>query len=404
MSPEFSRMSSDPPKIKHPLPEARWPDAAEAEASRLFSPVRLGATTATSRTWVPAMVPWRATEDGFVTEANREWYGRFADGRPGVLVVEATGIRDVPSGPLLRSGHDRFVPGLREMCDVVRERSEGDTRFFVQIIDFLSIRRRPEPEKYFGRFLTLRPEHRRRLAAVDDTRDWEAADEDALRSRLSAATDDELDAVLDSRELESLRMGHRERVNDLHLEHVRDLPQTLPGLFADAARRAREAGFDGDELHFAHAYTMASFLSARNERDDGYGGSREARLRLPLEVIAACRAAVGEDFSLGCRFLGDEVIEGGGRLEDARHYAVGFAEAGLGERIDCRALGTLPDGIDAAAADALVEQAQPRLVGERCDGRGERSSKPANALEQDSECDLVRGRTRSRLGQSVCGG
>ena len=51
------------------------------------------------RTWVPAMVPWRATDDGFVTAEVIDWYARFAVGRPGAIVVEATGIRDVPSGP-----------------------------------------------------------------------------------------------------------------------------------------------------------------------------------------------------------------------------------------------------------------------------------------------------------------
>jgi 2,4-dienoyl-CoA reductase-like NADH-dependent reductase (Old Yellow Enzyme family) len=50
------------------------------------------------------MVPWRCTDDGIVTPEILEWYGRLADGRPGVLVVEATGIRDIPSGPLMRAG------------------------------------------------------------------------------------------------------------------------------------------------------------------------------------------------------------------------------------------------------------------------------------------------------------
>ena len=61
------------------------------------------------------MVPWRATEDGFVTDDVLDWYERFAKGRPGGLVIEATGIRDVPSGPLLRIGHDRFIPGLKRV-------------------------------------------------------------------------------------------------------------------------------------------------------------------------------------------------------------------------------------------------------------------------------------------------
>src|SRR5439155_765046 len=85
--------------------------------------------------------------------------------------------------------------------------------------------------------------------------------------------------VLAPREIEALEYGARERVTDLHLPHVRDLPRVLPGLFADAAERAVRAGFDGVELHYAHAYTMASFLSARNDRSDGYGGPRECRAR-----------------------------------------------------------------------------------------------------------------------------
>ena len=56
------------------------------------------------RTWVPAMVPWRATEEGLVTPNVLAWYERFARGRPGAIVVEATGIREVASGPLLRIG------------------------------------------------------------------------------------------------------------------------------------------------------------------------------------------------------------------------------------------------------------------------------------------------------------
>jgi 2,4-dienoyl-CoA reductase-like NADH-dependent reductase (Old Yellow Enzyme family) len=103
----------------------------------------------------------------------------------------------------------------------------------------------------------------------------------------------------------------------------------LPGLFSAAAARARDAGFDGVELHYAHAYTMASFLSRTNARTDGYGGSPEGRVRLPLEVFAAVRGRVGDDFTVGCRFLGDEVIDGGSRLADACFYGAAFARAGM---------------------------------------------------------------------------
>jgi len=311
-----------PQKIKWKPAPGEWPSREQALASRLFSPLRVGPLELATRTWVPAMVPWRATDDGFVTQDNIEWYARFAAGRPGAIVVEATGIRDVPSGRLLRIGHDRFVPGLRRLVDAVHEASGGETKLFIQLIDFLSIRRRPEPEKFLGRHLAITDRHRRALGLAD-------APDAEVRRALLALPEERLAGVLDARELEALRMGARERVTDLGLPHVRALPEVLPGLFADAARRAREAGFDGVELHYAHAYTMASFLSALNTRTDGYGGSRENRLRLPLEVFERVRAEVAGDYVVGCRFLSEDCIDGGSTLDDSTAFGVAFARAGM---------------------------------------------------------------------------
>ena len=315
--------------IKHPIVETRWPAAEEAARSRLFSPVAIGKLEARSRTWVPAMVPWRATEDGFVTQQNLDWYKRFAEGKPGVLVVEATGVRDIPSGPLLRIGDDRFIPGLRKLVDVVREASDGQTLLFIQIIDFLAVKRRPEKAKYFQRFLVVDDHHRRALAEVTEHTDWVTESDSEVSEYLQQADDEIVEFVLRPRELEALRFGYRERVTDTHLQHIRDLPSELPGIFAAAALRAREAGFDGVELHYAHAYTMAGFLSAQNDREDGYGGSREHRVRLPLEVYREVRKRVGGDYVVGVRFLADEVIAGGSRVEDAIYYAKEFAGSGF---------------------------------------------------------------------------
>jgi len=315
--------------IRHSIPETQWPTADEAARSKLFSPVRIGSLEARSRTWVPAMVPWRATEDGFVTQQNLDWYGRFAEGRPGVLVVEATGVRDIPSGPLLRIGDDRFIPGLRKLVEVVREASQGETLLFIQIIDFLAVKRRPEKSKYFQRFLTVDDYHRRALAEVTNQPAWLTVSEPEVREFLENAGAEVLDVVLRPRELEALRFGYRERVTDMDLKHIRDLPYELPGIFAAAAERAREAGFHGVELHYAHAYTMAGFLSAQNDRADGYGGSRGNRVRLPLEVYREVRRRVGTDYVVGVRFLADEVIAGGSRVEDATYYAKEFAAAGF---------------------------------------------------------------------------
>jgi dimethylglycine catabolism A len=268
------------------------------------------------------MVPWRASDDGYVTPAALAWYERFARGRPAALVVEATGVRDVASGPLLRISDDRFLPGLKQLTECVRRASGGETKLFIQIIDFLSIRRRPTPEKYFQRFLSVTPRHREFLNAPDE-------DESLVRRRLAALSAAELELALSPRELESLRNGFRERVTDLHVAAVRDLPKTLPGVFAAAAARARGAGFDGVELHYAHAYTMASFLSALNTREDGYGGSREMRARLPLEVYGAVRAEVGDGFPVGCRMLSEDCIESGSTVEDTEYFAERFARAGM---------------------------------------------------------------------------
>ncbi len=313
---------------RHPIPDESWPTANEAEGSLLFSPLRLASgLELQTRSWVPAMVPWRATNEGFVTPQVIDWYRRFAVGRPGVIVVEATGIRDVPSGPLLRIGNDRFVPGLRDLARAVADASDRQTRLLIQCIDFMGIRRRPEPRRFFERYLALRDAHREAVAAHDARVD--VADDDAVRAALLAGGDALWTSALDARELESLRRGHRERVTDVHLPHVAELPEVLPTLFGDAARRARDAGFDGVELHYAHAYTMASFLSRTNARDDGYGTTLEGRVRLPLEVYRAVRDEVGADFTVATRFLGDEVIEGGSRLADAVWFAERFAEAGF---------------------------------------------------------------------------
>jgi len=74
---------------------------------------------------------------------------------------------------------------------------------------------------------------------------------------------------------------------------------------------------------------MASFLSAHNDRPDGYGGSRESRVRLPLEVLQKVRDAVGADFTVGCRLLTEECIDGGSTVEDAQYFGAELARAGM---------------------------------------------------------------------------
>ncbi|MBU2608770.1 MAG: NADH:flavin oxidoreductase [Chloroflexi bacterium] len=106
--------------------------------------------------------------------------------------------------------------------------------------------------------------------------------------------------------------------------------QNLVSAFGEAARRAREAGFDGIELHCSAAFLIQQFLSPHtNLRADEYGGSWENRLRFPLEVVRAVRENVGSDLFLGCRVPHDEIVADGLTLEDTRNITEELVKAGL---------------------------------------------------------------------------
>ncbi len=106
--------------------------------------------------------------------------------------------------------------------------------------------------------------------------------------------------------------------------------ERVVGAYAAGARRAREAGFDGVELHGGTGYLLPQFLSPRtNLRNDAYGGDAQRRMRFPLEVLSAVRAAVGGDFTVGYRFLADEYVPGGLTLDDTAPFAQKLARAGV---------------------------------------------------------------------------
>jgi 2,4-dienoyl-CoA reductase-like NADH-dependent reductase (Old Yellow Enzyme family) len=281
------------------------------EDALLFQPFPLGAggRRLANRIWLPAMVTWRGTEDGYVTPAVREIYLRYAQGGAGMIVLEATGVRDVASGPLLRLSHDRFVPGLRALREEMRAAS--DALAVPQIIDFLKIARR-KPTRAFME---------------------QAVGRSLLHESVLALTDAEFEgaasSLLTPRALRDFLHGYRQTIEDLEPSEI----ASLPGWFADAARRAEQAGFDGVELHFAHAYTMAAFLSVTNGRRDRYGGSLENRLRLPLEVVRVVRESTDPGF-LVAAYLGPG-HPGRGRQYPRQHrgrrlvIGVALARAGL---------------------------------------------------------------------------
>lgn len=100
--------------------------------------------------------------------------------------------------------------------------------------------------------------------------------------------------------------------------------------FQNAARRVKEAGFDGVEIHSAHGYLLNQFFSPlTNKRRDEYGGDVHNRIRLHLEVIAAVREVVGDDYPILLRLGASDYTEGGTTIEDSKIAAQEFEKAGV---------------------------------------------------------------------------
>ena len=104
----------------------------------------------------------------------------------------------------------------------------------------------------------------------------------------------------------------------------------IPGLFAASAKRVKEAGFDGVEIHSAHGYLLNQFYSPlTNHRTDSYGGCLMNRIRLHLEVIRAVREAVGEDYPIALRLGASDYMDGGSTIEDGAAACREFQKAGV---------------------------------------------------------------------------
>ena len=227
---------------------------------RLLDPLTINGLRLPNRVVVPAMVTRLSGEDGFVNEAVRDRYVRYAQGHVGLIVVEATAIHDSKSGPLLRLSRDEYIAGHRDLVRRVHDTSAS--KILPQIIHFMKV----------------------------------------------------------------ARSGWRQKIDSLSLEDI----DAIVEQFGAAAARAREAGYDGVELHSAHAYTLSSFLSRHNPRRDLYDGrTLEGRLRLFGRVMARVRQQVGADFPVGVRFLAEEAIKDGYALPDAQRIALRMAQLGV---------------------------------------------------------------------------
>ncbi|MBA7626132.1 NADH oxidase [subsurface metagenome] len=118
----------------------------------------------------------------------------------------------------------------------------------------------------------------------------------------------------------------REMPRELSSEEVYELIEK----FGEAAVRARDAGFDAIEIHGAHGYLLAQFMSAySNKRIDEFGGSLRNRMRFPIEVIHNVRRKIGPSFPLMFRMSGEEKVPGGRTLAESRVVARLIEEAGV---------------------------------------------------------------------------
>ncbi|MBV9923990.1 MAG: NADH:flavin oxidoreductase/NADH oxidase [Acidobacteria bacterium] len=125
-------------------------------------------------------------------------------------------------------------------------------------------------------------------------------------------------------------------------EMTRDDIEAVTQQFADAARRALDAGFEVVELHMAHGYLLHEFLSPlSNRREDEFGGSLENRARFPLQVAGAVRAAWPEGLPLFARISATDWVEGGWDVEQSVQFSRWLKERGV-DLIDCSTGGLVP--------------------------------------------------------------
>lgn len=120
------------------------------------------------------------------------------------------------------------------------------------------------------------------------------------------------------------------RLGSVPKELTRDEIKEVINVFKESARRTKEAGFDGVEIHSAHGYILDQFFSPlTNKRTDEYGGDVYNRIRIHLEVIKAVREVTGENFLILLRLGASDYMEGGATIEDSKIAAREFEKVGV---------------------------------------------------------------------------
>ena len=245
-------------------------------ASVLFTPLTLGKTTFKNRIMLPSMVTHFAAVNGEATERLIAYHAERARGGAALNMLESTSVEDTGKSywPGLSLASDHFIKGLRRLTDAVHAH---------------------------GGKAGVQLNHAGRLAqpAVSG------------HPRLLVSLVPGLTACEESRVMDEEDIGR------------------VIGSFCAAAERAAEAGFDVVEIHGAHGYLLAQFMSPLfNRREDAYGGSFEKRMRVPVEIVRGVRKRLGPDFPIFFRCSVEEYLPGGITLELARDIARAVADNG----------------------------------------------------------------------------
>ncbi|MBI4189791.1 MAG: FAD-dependent oxidoreductase [Betaproteobacteria bacterium] len=242
---------------------------------RLFQQVNIGVMSVKNRIAMPPMGTGFATKEGLVTEQTLDYYEARARGGAGLVIVECTCV-DFPRG--IHALHrlvihdDSAVPGLTRLAQVIKKHG---ARAGIQL------------------------HHAGRIARSKVT-GLQPVAPSAIRHPAASYPQGEVPHELTASEISD-----------------------IVDLFTAAASRAKRAGFDGIEIHAAHAYLLAEFLSPFcNKRHDSYGGGIENRARMLIEVLKSVRKSVGDDYPLWYRINGREYgLEDGFTLDDAKAVA-----------------------------------------------------------------------------------
>ncbi len=323
--------------------------------SRLFSPFSVRALTLKNRLVVSPMCQYSA-KHGFANDWHFVHLGRFAQGGFGLVFVEATAV--VPEGRITYGctglWDDAHMAPLRRIVDFLH--GQG-SHAGIQLAH--AGRKASAPLPWRGKFDETDKE--KRAGAFEE---WQPVAPSAVPHSASFKMPSELDTA----GMERIKQG-----------------------YVAAARRALACGFDVLEIHSAHGYLFNEFLSpVANKRTDAYGGRRENRMRFPLEVADAVRAAWPDDKPLFARISVTDWIDGGWTVEDSIAYA-GELEARGVDVIDCSSGGFDGAGVKPAALYQVPLSAAVRQ------GAGVKTmtvglitkAEDAEAILENGEADLV---------------